>query len=133
MSCMTMLFAKLATHQSRHQDASKMDCQPDDCKLQMPTSIFLKGLCGYVWVKMLTLSPPRVGWPQESARYNGELQMMVQLVAVYPKSLNWSTRDGQVPEDKCIYFNGFRCNVLTQIYLPGALDIKNVRLLAFGH
>ena len=45
-------FSKLANHQSRHQATHKVGCQPGDCII-MATSIFLKGLCRYVWVNML--------------------------------------------------------------------------------
>ena len=30
--------------------------------LHMVTSIFLQGLCGYIWVNILTLSPRRGHW-----------------------------------------------------------------------
>ena len=49
--------SKLANHQIRHQATHKVGCQPGDC---MFTLIFLWGLCGHVWVNILTLSsPPR--------------------------------------------------------------------------
>ena len=47
-------FSKLGNHQTSHQDRHKVGCQPGDV-----TSIFLTGLCGYVWVNILTLSPLR--------------------------------------------------------------------------
>ena len=56
VSCMTILFSKLANHQIRHQATHKMDCQPGDCII-MITLIFLRDLCEYVWVNILTLSP----------------------------------------------------------------------------
>ena len=52
------LFPQLVNHQSRHQTTSKMGLSA--LWLQMTTSMFLRGLCVYVWVYILTLSPPRV-------------------------------------------------------------------------
>ena len=46
------IFFKLANHQIRHQAHIKW--------AHMTTSIFLRGLCGYVSVNILTLLPPRV-------------------------------------------------------------------------
>ena len=34
--------------------------------LHMITSIFLRALCGYIWVNILTLSPRGDGWISES-------------------------------------------------------------------
>ena len=34
-----------------------MGCQPGDCIMHMVTLIFIRGLCGYVSVNILTLSP----------------------------------------------------------------------------
>ena len=51
--------SKLANHQIRCQATHKVSCQSGD--LHMVTLIFLRGLCGYVWINILTLSPPRVG------------------------------------------------------------------------
>ena len=58
MSHMPILCAVFIDHQIRHQRVSKMGSQPGDS--QMATLIFLKNLCGYVWVNILTLSPARV-------------------------------------------------------------------------
>ena len=52
-------FSKLANHQIRHQETYKMGCQPGDCML-LVTAIFLRGLCGYVCVNILTTPLPRV-------------------------------------------------------------------------
>ena len=52
--------SKLTNHQIRHQQAThKVGCRPGDC-ICMVTLIFPRGLCGYVWVNVLTLSPLRV-------------------------------------------------------------------------
>ena len=50
-------FSKLANHQIRNQATHKVGCHLGD--LHMVNLIFLRGLCGYVWVKILTLSIPR--------------------------------------------------------------------------
>ena len=55
---MTILFSLLTNHQSRHHPTSKMGCQNG---IANATQVNLyRGLCGYVWVNMLTLSPWRV-------------------------------------------------------------------------
>ena len=66
MSCMTIFFYKQV-------QISRSDIRPHIkwvvslVILHMVTSIFLQGLCGYIWVKILTLSPRRGalkgGWP----------------------------------------------------------------------
>ena len=59
MSCRPYFFLNLPTNpQIRHQATHKVGCQPGDC-IYMVTSIFPRGLCGYVWVNILTLSSTR--------------------------------------------------------------------------
>ena len=41
-------FSKLANHQIIHQATHKVGCQPGG--LRVVTSVFLRVLCGYVWV-----------------------------------------------------------------------------------
>ena len=48
-------FSELATHRIRHQATHNVGCQPGH--LHMATLVFLRGLCGYVWDNILTLSP----------------------------------------------------------------------------
>ena len=57
MSCMTILFSKLANHQIGHQVAvtHKLGCQPGDIIWSL--LIFLGGSCGYVWINILTYHP----------------------------------------------------------------------------
>ena len=64
MSCMTIFFYKQV-------QISRSDIRPHIkwavslVILHMVTSIFLQGLCGYIWVNILTLSPRRgemKGW-----------------------------------------------------------------------
>ena len=50
-------FSKLANHQIRHQPIRS---GLSVWWLHMVTLIFLRGLCGYVWVNVLTLPPLRV-------------------------------------------------------------------------
>ena len=45
-------FSELANRQIRHQSVSLV--------IAYSHLIFLRGLCGYVWSNILTLSPPRV-------------------------------------------------------------------------
>ena len=58
MSCMTTFFYKQV-------QISRSDIRPHIkwavslVILHMVTSIFLQGLCGYIWVNILTLSPQR--------------------------------------------------------------------------
>ena len=58
MSCMTIFFYKQV-------QISRSDIRPHIkwavslVILHMVTSIFLQGLCGYIWVNILTLSPRR--------------------------------------------------------------------------
>ena len=47
-----------ANHQIRHQTIHTVGSQPGDCIWLL---IFVMGLCGYVWVNILTSSPQRVG------------------------------------------------------------------------
>ena len=49
-------FSKLANHQIRHQATHKVGCLPGDCIWSLQSSS--GGLSGYVWVNILTLSPP---------------------------------------------------------------------------
>ena len=49
-------FSKLANHHIRHQ-ATQSGLSA--WWLHIVTLIFFRGLCGYVWVNILTLSPPR--------------------------------------------------------------------------
>ena len=44
-----------ADHQIRHQTIHTVGSQPGDCIWSL---IFVMGLCGYVWVNILTSSPP---------------------------------------------------------------------------
>ena len=53
-----VLFSMIKNHEIRHQATSDLDCQLGNCR--NVTLIFLRGLCGYVWVKILTLSPKKV-------------------------------------------------------------------------
>ena len=48
-------YSDLANNQIRYQATQKVGCQHGDC---MRSPIFLRALCGYVWVDILTLSPP---------------------------------------------------------------------------
>ena len=79
MSCMTILFINL--------QISKSDIRPHIkwaislVILHMVTSIYLWGLCGYVWVNILTLSPQRVA-------YNGMMNKMIKWDRKFHKSLN---------------------------------------------
>ena len=50
-------FSKFANHHIRHQATHEVGCQQRG--LHMVTLVFLRDLCGYVWVSMLTLSPWR--------------------------------------------------------------------------
>ena len=50
-------FSKLANHQIRHHATYKVDGQPGDCMYSRFT--LPQGLCGYVWVNILTLLPLR--------------------------------------------------------------------------
>ena len=62
VSCMIIhFFSKLANHQIRHQATHQVDGQLGDC-IWSVTLIFLRGLCGYIWVNILTLSPLRAEW-----------------------------------------------------------------------
>ena len=68
-------FPKLANHQINHQSTHKAGCQPGDCKCHF--IIFLRGLCGYVWVTcpqssicactMLSHKPLQEGFKWQSA------------------------------------------------------------------
>ena len=63
-----------ANHQIRHQTTHTVGSQPGDCIWSL---IFVMGLCGYVWVNILTSSPLRVGgWGggggEEGGRREGE-------------------------------------------------------------
>ena len=51
MSCMTILFSLLANHERRHQPQVKwtVNLVIADCHL-----IIIRGLCGYIWVNVLT-------------------------------------------------------------------------------
>ena len=54
--CMTTLLSMLANHQIRHQAIRNMGCHLVIADGQL---IFLRGLCRFVWVNILTLSPQR--------------------------------------------------------------------------
>ena len=54
-----------ANHQIRHQTTHTVGCQPGDCIWSL---IFVMGLCGYVWVNILTSSPQRVGGEEKVGR-----------------------------------------------------------------
>ena len=58
MSCMTKLFFIFANHQIRHQDPSTKGLALSDCR--WPLLIFLLSLCGYIQLKILTLSLQRM-------------------------------------------------------------------------
>ena len=68
VSCMTILFLNLQISRSAWW-------------LHMATLIFHRGLCGYVWVNMLTLSP------QRSAHYSVEERHSVTLIEGSASSL----------------------------------------------
>ena len=53
MSCITIL-SLLANKQIRHQATN---WAVSLVILHMVTSIFMRGMCGYIWVNILTLSP----------------------------------------------------------------------------
>ena len=54
-----------ADHQIRHQTIHTVGSQPGDCIWSL---IFVMGLCGDVWVNMLTSSPQRVEGGGEGGR-----------------------------------------------------------------
>ena len=59
MSCMTILFFFINLHISRSDIRPHIEWAVSLVILHMVTSIFLWGLCGYICVNILTLSPQR--------------------------------------------------------------------------
>ena len=57
VSCITILFSKLQI--TRSEIRPRREWAVSLLIAYMVTSIFLSGLCGYIWVNILTLSPPR--------------------------------------------------------------------------
>ena len=57
VSCMTILFQNLQITRSDIRSHTKW---LSAWWLHMVTSVFLRGLCGYIWVNILTVSPLRV-------------------------------------------------------------------------
>ena len=68
-------FSELPNHQIIHQATHiQLRGQPGDCIWGL--LIFLRCLCGYVWVNILTSLPPRVMWGREERRVMDRLNQM---------------------------------------------------------